>query len=130
MRALLPLVAVASLIPAAAAAQVSARIHIGGPIGAWVHIGDPYPPVRVVYRVPRREVVIVDRHPGPRVIVVHGKKHRHDRQCRHADFHREIVYFDRDHDRYYDADRDRHQRGRRWKRVEVYRHEGRYYRHR
>lgn len=128
MRALLPLVAIASLVPAVASAQVSARIHVGGPIGAWVYIGDPYP--GVVYRAPRRDVVIVERHPAPRVIVVHGKKHRHDRRCRHADFDRQVVYYDRDHDRYYDGARERYQRGRRWERVEVYRHEGRYYRHR
>lgn len=120
MRALISLVAVAALIPAAATAQVPARIHVVGSIGGWVQIGAPYRPVRVGYRAPRREVVIV----------VHGQKHRHDRRCRHADVHQRVVYYDRDHDRYYDADRGRNQRRRGWQRVEVYQHEGRYYRHR
>lgn len=130
MRALFALLAIAVLVPEAATAQVSARIHVGGPIGGWVQIGEPYPPARVVYRAPRREMVFVERYPAPRVIVVHGKKHRHDRRCRHEDYRQRVVYYDRDYDRYYDSDYGRNQRGHRRERVEVYQHEGRYYRHR
>ncbi len=146
---LLALLGAAALVSAPAAAQVSARIHIGGPIGGWIEVGNP-PRVRVVYRPPARRMDPRDHHRGPRVIVVHRGQHRHDRYCRHSGYDRLVVYYDRDHDRYYDRDDDRYRdrddhyrdrdddryrgrdskRGRGWHRVEVYRHDGRYYRSR
>jgi len=131
---LLALVSAVALGPAPAAAQVSARIHIGGPTGGWIEVGTP-PRVRVVYPPPTRRIHIRDHHRGPRGIVVHRGKHRHDRYCRHSGYDRLVVYYDRGHDRYYDRDDDRYRdrdprRGRGWQRVEVYRHDGRYFRSR
>ena len=153
---LLALVGAVALVPAPAAGQVSARIHVGGPIGGWIEVGPPPP---VVYLPRAGRMATRDYHRGPRVIVVHRGKHRHDRYCRHSGYDRLVVYYDRDHDRYYDRNDDRYRdrdddryydrdddryrdrnddhyrgrdsrRGRGWQRVEIYRHDGRYYRSR
>lgn len=145
---LLALVSAVALVPAPAAAQVSARIHVGGPIGGWIEVGNPPP---VGYRPRARRMATRDSYRGSGVIVVHRGKHRHDRYCRHSGYDRLVVYYDRDHDRYYGRDDDRYRdrdddhyrgrdddryrgrnpgRGRGWQRVEIYRHDGRYYRSR
>lgn len=161
---LLALVGAVALVPAPAAAQVSARIHVGGPIGGWIEVGNAPP---VVYLPRARRMATRDYYRGPGVIVVHRGKHRHDRYCRRSGYDRLVVYYDRDHDRYYDRDDERYYdrdgdryygrdddryrdrdddhyrgrdddryrgrnpgRGRGWQRVEIYRHDGRYYRSR
>lgn len=103
-----------ALLPAGAdAAQVSGAIIIGGgPVGGVITIGQP-----VIVR-PRERVVVVERYPPPRVIVVERwKRHRH--HPRH--FVRRVVYWDRRYDRFY----ERHRPG--LIQVAVFFGDGRYY---
>jgi len=111
--------------PAPAHSQVTAHIRIAGlPIGGVIRIGERRPVVVVAPRARGRRVVVVDgrRYREPRVIYVESRRHRRDRHSRHDRYERRVVYYDRYEDRYYDG----YRRG--LVEVEVYVHDGHYYR--
>ncbi len=90
-----------AFVPARTEAQVSARIVIGGhPVSGVIRIGDPH--VHVIRERPRGHRVVVVEHRAPRVIVVHKHHHKKHKWKKH-DYRRIVVYYDRRHDRYYDA---------------------------
>lgn len=110
------------------AQHVSADILIGGgPVAGRVVVGEPYyPPAYapvVVYRQPRR-VMVVDRYPPPRVVVVEPM-HRGRGWWKHHSLRPVALYYDSERGSYY----DRYYRGYPGLReVTVYESDGRYYR--
>jgi hypothetical protein len=110
------------------AQHVSADILIGGgPLAGHVIVGDRYyPPAYapvVVYPQPRR-VLILDRHPPPRVVMVE-RMHRGRGWWKHHEFRPVVLYYDPYRDSYFDH-YSRDYQGLR--EVTAYESDGRYYR--